>query len=91
LVVLALHQSRLRGAPTKAKPRQRFYNARPSSPDPDTHMAWLQLRISSAHPEFVEEILLGNGAVGVSFIDGEDRPVLEPLPGETPNFKRLIR
>ena len=38
-------------------------------------MAWLQLRISSAHPEFVEEILLGNGAVGVSFIDGEDRPI----------------
>ena len=53
-------------------------------------MAWLQLRISSAHPEFVEEILLGNGAVGVSFIDGEDRPVLEPLPGETPLWEKTV-
>ena len=53
-------------------------------------MAWLQLRISSAHPEFVEEILLGNGAVGVSFIDGEDRPVLEPLPGETPLWENTV-
>mgnify|MGYP001553271323 CR=1 FL=1 len=48
-------------------------------------MAWLQLRIHSAYPEFAEEILLAQGAVAVSFIDAEDRPVLEPAPGETPH------
>lgn len=55
-----------------------------------TIMAWLQLRIHSAHPEFAEEILLGNGAVGVSFIDAEDRPVLEPAPGETPLWENTV-
>jgi ribosomal protein L11 methyltransferase len=53
-------------------------------------MAWLQLRVHSAHPEFAEEILLGNGAVGVSFIDGEDTPVLEPGPGETPLWDNTV-
>ena len=55
-----------------------------------THMAWLQLRIHSTHPEFAEEILLSNGAVGVSFIDAEDRPVLEPAPGETPLWENTV-
>ena len=53
-------------------------------------MAWLQLRIHSAHPEFAEEILLGNGAVGVSFMDAEDVPVLEPAPGETPLWENTV-
>lgn len=44
----------------------------------------LQLRLQTRHPEFAEEILLAHGALSVSFIDAEDTPVLEPLPGETP-------
>jgi ribosomal protein L11 methyltransferase len=53
-------------------------------------MAWLQLRVSSAHPEFAEEVLLSNGAVSVSFIDAEDVPVLEPAPGETPLWENTV-
>jgi ribosomal protein L11 methyltransferase len=53
-------------------------------------MAWLQLRIYSAYPEFSEEILLSQGAVGVSFIDAEDVPVLEPAPGETPLWDNTV-
>lgn len=53
-------------------------------------MAWLQLRIPGEHPEFTEEILLAQGAVAVSFIDAEDRPVLEPAPGETPLWEHTV-
>lgn len=53
-------------------------------------MAWLQLRINSAHPEFTEEVLLAQGAVAVSFVDAEDRPVLEPAPGETPLWDKTV-
>ncbi|HWU68708.1 MAG TPA: 50S ribosomal protein L11 methyltransferase, partial [Stenotrophobium sp.] len=53
-------------------------------------MAWLQLRITGDHPEFTEEILLAQGAVSVSFMDAEDRPVLEPAPGETPLWERTV-
>lgn len=53
-------------------------------------MAWLQLRITGEHPEFIEEILLAQGAVAVSFVDAEDRPVLEPLPGETPLWEHTV-
>lgn len=55
-----------------------------------TSMAWLQLRILSAHPEFAEEILLAQGAAGISFMDAEDRPVLEPAPGETPLWESTV-
>lgn len=55
-----------------------------------TLMAWLQLRIHSTYPEFAEEILLSNGAVGVSFMDAEDVPVLEPAPGETPLWQNTV-
>lgn len=53
-------------------------------------MAWLQLRVHSAHPEFVDEILLAHGAGAVSMIDAEDNPVLEPAPGETPLWQNTI-
>jgi len=53
-------------------------------------MAWLQLRVSSAHPEFADEILLANGAAAVSMIDAEDNPVLEPAPGETPLWQNTV-
>lgn len=53
-------------------------------------MAFLQLRVSSAHPGFVDEALMTAGALSVSFIDAEDDPVLEPLPGETPLWRNTV-
>ena len=53
-------------------------------------MAWLQLRVHSRHPEFVDEILQACGASAVSFIDAEDDPVLEPAPGETPLWSNTV-
>lgn len=53
-------------------------------------MAWLQVRVASQHPEFAEEILLAHGAQAVSFIDAQDDPVLEPLPGTTPLWPRTL-
>lgn len=45
-------------------------------------MAWLQLRVFTRTPEFAEELLSAHEAAAVSFIDGADTPILEPLPGE---------
>lgn len=53
-------------------------------------MAWLQLRVHSRYPEFVDEILQACGASAVSFIDAEDDPVLEPAPGETPLWSKTV-
>ncbi len=53
-------------------------------------MAWLQLRVLSRYPEFVDEILQAQGASAVSFIDAEDDPVLEPAPGETPLWRNTV-
>lgn len=47
-------------------------------------MAWLQLRVFTRTPEFAEELLSAYEAAAVSFVDGADTPILEPLPGETP-------
>ena len=47
-------------------------------------MAWMQLRVFTRTPDFAEEILSSFGAEAVSFLDGADTPILEPLPGETP-------
>lgn len=47
-------------------------------------MAWMQLRVFTETPDFAEEILSSYGAQAVSFLDGADTPILEPLPGETP-------
>jgi ribosomal protein L11 methyltransferase len=48
-------------------------------------MAWLRITIdSSTHdPEQLSELLDAAGAVSVTFEDGADQPILEPLPGET--------
>jgi len=48
-------------------------------------MAWLRITIdSSTHdPEQLSEMLDAAGAVSVTFEDGADQPILEPLPGET--------
>lgn len=53
-------------------------------------MAWLQLRVQSRYPEFVDEILQSAGASAVSFIDAKDDPVLEPAPGETPLWTNTV-
>ena len=53
-------------------------------------MAWLQLRVHTAHPEFAEEVLLAHEAAAVSFVDAEDKPVLEPAPGETPLWENTV-
>lgn len=48
-------------------------------------MAWVQIRLNSTDKEaeqisdFLEEI----GAVSVTFMDSQDTPIFEPLPGET--------
>jgi len=48
-------------------------------------MAWLRITIdSSTHdPEQLSELLDAAGAVSVTFEDGADQSILEPLPGET--------
>jgi len=53
-------------------------------------MAWLQLRVHSAHPEFVEEILLAHDAQAVSMTDAADDPLFEPKPGETPLWRTTV-
>jgi len=53
-------------------------------------MAFLQIRVLSAHPEFAEELLLANGASSVSLVDAGDDPVLEPAPGATPLWSRTV-
>ncbi len=49
-------------------------------------MRWQQLiiDIGTLDPERLERMLLEHGAVSVTLTDAGDRPVLEPLPGETP-------
>ena len=48
-------------------------------------MAWIQIRLNSTNEkaekisDFLEEI----GAVSVTFMDSQDTPIFEPLPGET--------
>lgn len=48
-------------------------------------MAWVQIRLNSTNKQaeaisdFLEEI----GAVSVTFMDSQDTPIFEPLPGET--------
>lgn len=53
-------------------------------------MAWMQLRVLTRTPDFAEEILSTHGAEAVSFLDGADTPILEPLPGETPLWPETV-
>ncbi|MBV7388823.1 50S ribosomal protein L11 methyltransferase [Pasteurellaceae bacterium TAE3-ERU1] len=48
-------------------------------------MPWVQIRIESTKDEAqaLEDALLAQGAVSVTFMDSEDCPIFEPLPGET--------
>ncbi|MFO1429456.1 MAG: 50S ribosomal protein L11 methyltransferase [Candidatus Competibacteraceae bacterium] len=52
---------------------------------------WLQLTLESPYhsPEQLEDALLQAGALAITLQDAADRPVLEPLPGETPLWSQL--
>lgn len=48
-------------------------------------MAWVQIRINSTDTkaEQISDYLSDIGAVSVTFMDSQDTPIFEPLPGET--------
>lgn len=48
-------------------------------------MAWIQIRINSNNQqaEAMSDFLQELGAVSVTFMDSQDTPIFEPLPGET--------
>lgn len=48
-------------------------------------MAWIQIRLNSTdkYAEEISDFLTEIGAVSVTFMDSQDTPIFEPLPGET--------
>jgi len=56
------------------------------------NMSWIQLTLQTdkANNDKAEQALLDAGALSVTFRDAEDNPVLEPLPGETPLWDKII-
>lgn len=54
-------------------------------------MPWLRLTLRSdtEHSEKVSDALEQVGAQAVTMIDAEDKPIFEPLPGETPLWANL--
>ena len=55
-------------------------------------MPWIQLLLQTdkANNDKAEQALLDAGALSVTLKDAEDKPVLEPLPGETPLWDKII-
>ncbi|WP_273776825.1 50S ribosomal protein L11 methyltransferase [Acinetobacter sp. GSS19] len=55
-------------------------------------MKWLQIHITvdQEQVDFTETLLLSLGAVSVTLDDAEDQALLEPLPGETPLWNKVI-
>ncbi|SPL70823.1 50S ribosomal protein L11 methyltransferase [Acinetobacter stercoris] len=55
-------------------------------------MKWLQIHITvdQAQVEFTETLLGSLGAVSVTLDDAENQDLLEPLPGETPLWNKVI-
>lgn len=55
-------------------------------------MKWLQIHITvdQEQVEFTETLLMSLGAVSVTLDDAEDQALLEPLPGETPLWNKVI-
>ncbi len=55
-------------------------------------MPWIQLTLltSKTQTEKAEQALLDAGALSVTLKDAQDKPVLEPLPGETPLWDEII-
>ncbi|ADN74668.1 (LSU ribosomal protein L11P)-lysine N-methyltransferase [Ferrimonas balearica DSM 9799] len=48
-------------------------------------MAWIQIRLNATNEtaETISDELMELGAASVTFVDAQDTPVFEPLPGET--------
>jgi len=55
-------------------------------------MPWIQLilQVDQSSNDKAEQALLDAGALSVTLKDAEDNPVLEPAPGETPLWDKLI-
>ncbi len=58
-------------------------------------MSWIQLKFDYQNPdagqtEALSDFLMELGALAVTFLDAEDKPILEPKPGETPLWEHLI-
>ncbi len=58
-------------------------------------MSWIQLKFDYQNPdtkdtESLSDFLMALGALAVTFLDAEDKPILEPKPGETPLWEHLI-
>jgi len=55
-------------------------------------MPWIQLILQTekASNDKAEQALLDAGALSITCKDAEDKPVLEPLPGETPLWDNII-
>ncbi len=55
-------------------------------------MNWLQIHITvqQSQVDFTETLLMSLGAVSVTLDDAEDQALLEPLPGETPLWDKVI-
>lgn len=55
-------------------------------------MKWLQIHITveQADVDFTETLLSSIGAVSVTLDDAENQDLLEPLPGETPIWNKVI-
>ena len=55
-------------------------------------MKWLQIHITvdKAQVDFTETLLESLGAVSVTLDDAENQDLLEPLPGETPLWNKVI-
>lgn len=54
--------------------------------------AWLELKTEVARHDvdLTEELLLALGALSITHLDAQDQPLLEPGPGETPLWDRVI-
>ena len=55
-------------------------------------MSWIQVSVaaSSGNYQLVEDTLLSLGAQSITYKDAADKPILEPLPGETPLWHEAI-
>lgn len=55
-------------------------------------MSWIQLKFDykNSDGESLSDFLMELGALAISFLDAEDKPILEPKPGETPLWDHLI-
>lgn len=54
--------------------------------------AWLELRLEIGRDavDSAEELLYASGALSITELDAQDQPLLEPGPGETPLWDRVV-